>query len=164
MIVGNGDIANVLPDRNDLVFFASGVSNSQEKDELKYRREKILLLDQDPNKHLVYFSSLGVFDKEGRYYDHKREMEIVVKAVIDKYTIIRLGNIDWGINPYTFINAYNNSLKGDRPFVIRNEYKQMVNREEFLHWINLIPNWNCEMNIPGQRMTVKRALKIYGNA
>jgi len=33
MIIGNGDIGKALKDRDDVVFFASGVSNSQETDE-----------------------------------------------------------------------------------------------------------------------------------
>ena len=39
MIVGNGNIAKVLKDRDDLVFFASGVSNSSCTDEKEYERE-----------------------------------------------------------------------------------------------------------------------------
>ena len=43
MIVGNGSIASVLEDRDDLVFFASGVSNSSCADEKEYERELNLL-------------------------------------------------------------------------------------------------------------------------
>jgi hypothetical protein len=36
MIIGNGNIAKVLKDRDDLIFFASGVSNSSCEDQNEY--------------------------------------------------------------------------------------------------------------------------------
>jgi len=53
-IVGSGDIASVLKDRDGFIFFASGVSNSQETRESEYQREKDLLMIQDKGKHIVY--------------------------------------------------------------------------------------------------------------
>jgi hypothetical protein len=43
MIIGNGSIANVLKDNNDLVFFASGVSNSACVDEMNMKENLIFL-------------------------------------------------------------------------------------------------------------------------
>ena len=103
MIIGNGDIASAIKDRKDLLFFASGVSNSRETRESEYRREIDLLLKQDKNSHIVYFSSLCVFYSNSRYAQHKRYMEKLVKG-FRKWTIIRLGNITWGTNPHTLIN------------------------------------------------------------
>ena len=61
MIIGNGEIASILDDKKDLLFFASGVSNSQEMRESEYQREIDLLLSQNHNAHIVYFGSpLGV--------------------------------------------------------------------------------------------------------
>jgi len=40
MIVGSGDVASVLKDREDRVYFASGVSNSSETDESEYQRKR----------------------------------------------------------------------------------------------------------------------------
>lgn len=161
MIIGNGDIAKALKghDRKDFIFFAAGVSNSQEKDEGEYKREKYLLLEQDEDQHLVYFSSLGVFDQDTKYYEHKREMETLIKAVWNDYTIIRLGNIAWGENPNTFINAYK-----EKEYKIKNAWRYVIEKEEFLDWIEKIPTWSCEMNLPINKMTVKAALKLYGNA
>ena len=50
MIVGYGDIASVLKDRKGTIFFASGVSNSQETRESEYKREEDLLMKQNKNK------------------------------------------------------------------------------------------------------------------
>ena len=62
MIIGDGDIASILKGKwfesNDLVIvFASGVSNSKCVDVEEFEREKKLLLDQNKNLHLVYFST-----------------------------------------------------------------------------------------------------------
>ena len=167
MIVGNGNIASVLQglpitEQPDWIFFASGVSNSQETDKDEYQREKRLLLEQDETKHLVYFSSLDSLHKDSRYYEHKREMETFVKAIFNKYTIIRLGNILWDTNPHTFLNAYRLAMQEGREFVIRDEWRYVIDKNEFLYWIDLIPaDYSCEINIPGQRMKVADIIKQY---
>jgi nucleoside-diphosphate-sugar epimerase len=157
MVIGNGDIASALEevDRDDLLFFASGVSNSLEIRESEYEREVNLLLNQPVMKHLVYFSSLAVFYSDTRYAWHKKEMEGLVKNVFQRYTIIRLGNITWGNNPNTIINFFKNKLSNNEPIEIRDEYRYVVWLEEFLHWINMIPDWSCEMNIPGEMMKIE---------
>src|ERR1017187_5555025 len=103
MILGHGDIGSVLKDRPDRLYFASGVSNSQETDENEYQRETDLLPKQDKAAHIVYFSSLIVFYGNTRYAQHKRRMEAITKHHFKTYTIVRLGNIDWGKNPHTII-------------------------------------------------------------
>lgn len=158
MIVGHGDIASVLPNRKDRLFFASGVSNSMEKRESEYTREKNLLLRQNRKSHLVYFSSLAVFYGNNRYVQHKREMEKLVKKEFPHYTIIRLGNITWGDNPHTIINYFRLQLAKGKPLKIQDTYRYIIDKDEFLHWIDLIPDWSCEMNIPGRRMKVKEII------
>jgi len=157
MIIGHGDIASVLPDRKDLVFFASGVSNSSETRESEYKREVSLLMQQNKNKHLVYFSSLACFYKpHSRYAKHKIHMEDLIKTNFKRYTIIRMGNITWGTNPHTLINFLRLRHQQKLPLEIQNTFRYIIDADEFLHWINLIPRWSCEMNIPGRRLTVKQ--------
>ncbi len=170
MIIGHGAIASVLEGLPltmdpDWIFFASGVSNSQEIDETEYRREKALLLQQDEDKHIVYFSSLGVFNRNERYFEHKREMEVFIKSIFNKYTIFRIGNILWeNDNPHTFLNAYRKAMNEGREFVIRDEWRYVIDKNEFLYWVGLIPQeYSCEINIPGQRMKVADIIKQYGN-
>ena len=159
MIIGYGDIASVLPD-NSLLFFASGVSNSQETREEEYQREERLLLKQTQLfPHLVYFSSLAVFESDTRYIKHKRKMETLVKTFFPKHTIVRIGNITWGDNPHTLINY----LKAHKDAPIQDVYRYVVDKEEFLYWINKIPDLSCEMNIPGRRMKVQEIVDIYCN-
>jgi len=162
MIVGSGDIGTVLkeamrPADESYIFFASGVSNSSETDEKEYRREVDLLMEQPTNKHLVYFSSLAIFYSNTRYTKHKKTMELLVKTCFENYTIIRLGNITWGDNPHTLINY----LKAHPKAEIKNEYRYICDKEDFLHWINLIPKWSCEMNVIGRRLKVSEIVKEY---
>jgi hypothetical protein len=155
-IVGNGDIASVLTDRPDFTFFASGVSNSACTDETEYEREIDLLLSQPHDTHLVYFSSLCVFYSDTRYAQHKGEMEEIVKATFDTWTIIRLGNINWGTNPHTLMNFLRDKKRKGEAVEIQDTHRYIVDRFEFLHWLNMIPPWSCEMCIPGEMMTVSQ--------
>lgn len=160
-IVGHGDIASVLEPREGFTFFASGVSNSQETRESEYQREKDLLLSQDRIKRLVYFGSLSIFYSDSRYSRHKREMEELVKDNFPEYCIVRLGNIRWGNNPHTLINAMKGRVQSATPLQIQDTYRYIVDREEFLHWISLIPTFNVEINIPGRRMKVSEVVKEF---
>lgn len=159
MIVGHGDIASVLEDRDNRIYFASGVSNSNETRWSEFKREFDLLLQQDRFSHLIYFSSLCVFYLDTIYSSHKKNMENMVKSSFNKYTIVRLGNITWGDNPNTIINFLRNKIKNNEPFEIQDTYRYIVNKEEFLHWINLIPEWSCEMNITGELLTINEIVR-----
>ena|SRR3990167_3825521 len=155
VIIGNGDIASALReggvDRDDLLFFAAGVSNSGEMRKSEYQREKDLLLAQDRDDWLIYFSSLCIFYSDSHYADHKFEIERRVKEEFRHYTILRLGNIIWGDNPHTLINY----LRAHPDAPLQDTYRYILDKEEFWHWLRLIPDFSCEMNIPGRRMLVK---------
>lgn len=161
MVIGNGDIASVLIDREDRLFFASGVSNSRETRETEYQREIDLLLSQDKHRHIVYFSSLCVFYTDTRYAQHKWTMEALVKRHFKHYTIMRLGNITWGDNPNTLINFLRNKQARGEKLDIQPVYRYVIDKDEFLHWVSLIPEWNCEMNITGNRLTVQQIVERY---
>lgn len=161
MVIGHGDIASALIDREDRLFFAAGVSNSRETRETEYQREVRLFLSQDIHRHIVYFSSLCVFYTDTRYAQHKRIMEALVKRHFKHYTIMRLGNITWGDNPNTLINFLRNKQSKGEKLDIQPVYRYVIDKDEFLHWVSLIPEWNCEMNITGTRMTVREIVERY---
>jgi len=158
-IIGKGDIASVLKDRKGFTFFASGVSNSSETKESEFNKEIDLLAKQDFSSHLIYFSSLCVFYLDTPYARHKMEMEMEVKSSFDRYTIMRLGNITWGNNPNTIINFLKNKIKNNEPYKIQDTQRYIIGKEEFLHWINLIPEWSCEMNITGELLTINEIIR-----
>lgn len=159
MIIGHGDIASVLQDRENRIYFASGVSNSRETRRSEYEREKKLLLTQDRYQHLVYFSSLAIFFGGTLYVQHKLRMERLIKKRFKHYTIIRIGNITWGKNPHTIINYLKSQIKAGKKLEIKDVYRYVVDKEEFLHWLDRIPDWPCEINIPGRRMKVVKIVE-----
>lgn len=160
MIIGHGDIASILQDRSDRLYFASGVSNSVEIRLSEYQREINLLLAQDATQHLVYYSSLCVFYSDTPYARHKRTMEELIKKTFRRYTIIRVGNIAWGKNPHTLLNFLSEKIRKNKAFEVRDVYRYVVDKEEFLHWLGMIPDWSCEMNIIGKRMKVAEIVEM----
>ena len=156
MIIGHGDIASVLQDREGFTFFAAGVSNSREERESEYQRERDLLASIDKKTHLVYFSSLCVFYLGTPYAQHKRYQEIYVKSSFARWTIMRLGNITWGTNIHTIINHFREQRRRNVPLDVQDTYRYIVDQGEFLHWVDMIPEWSCEMNITGRKMSVQQ--------
>ena len=141
MIVGTGDIASVLNDRDGTIFFASGVSNSNETRESEFMREIELLDKQDKTKCIFYFSSITVDDmsKNSQYLQHKRRMELLVKSNFENYNIIRIGNITWGSNPNTFINYIKNKKSKGESVEIKDEYKYVIDKEQLVLLTDNLP-------------------------
>ena len=156
MIIGRGAIAKALDskDRDDRLYFCSGVANSKEVRYSEFDREADLLAEQSTNRHIIYFSTLSVFWADTPYTRHKRSMEQFITDDWDCYTIVRIGNIEWATNPHQLIPFIRNKLKNNEDFPLFDEYRHILSKEEFLYWIDRIPQWNCEMNIPGRRIKV----------
>jgi hypothetical protein len=142
MIIGNGDIASVLNDREGALFFASGVSNSVVDDSEVFMRERDLLStawEKHHDKCIFYFSTISKYFKFSPYIHHKYTMESIIKSRWENYNIIRIGNITWGDNPNTFINYIRSRKKNGRPFVINDEYKYLINKEQLLLLTDNLP-------------------------
>lgn len=159
MIVGNGDIAKTLIeeglDRDDMTFFASGVSNSKETRKEEYYRESELLNAQSIYQHIVYFSSLSVYYSYSDYSRHKKKMEYRAIEGFQFCTIIRLGNITWGSNPNTIINFFKSLHAAGKSPELQNTYRYLITKPEFVHWIKAIrPGVNDIMNIPGEMVSI----------
>ena len=102
MIVGDGLIARAFKDSklnyDDYIIFASGVSNSNETNINEFIREKKLLiniLNQYPEKKIIYFNSVLSETKSNDYYIHKCRMVDIIKIsnnIINK--ILFGGNIN----------------------------------------------------------------------
>jgi hypothetical protein len=155
MIIGKGNIASVLEDREDLVFFASGVSNSSCVDENEYEREFNLLKTIQPNQHIVYFSNLGIYYKNDRYTQHKRNIEEHIRNNYKSYTIVRIEVCEWVKTPNTILNVFKRQLvKGIEP-EIQNTTRYVLSLDEFLFWVKRIQSGvKNEMNILGRKMTI----------
>ena len=72
-----------------------------------------------------------------------------------------MGNITWGVNPHTLINNIRNRIRNRETVEVKDVYRYVIEKDEFLHWVNLIPDWNCEMNLTGKRMKVMDIVREY---
>jgi hypothetical protein len=145
MIVGHGNIASAITDRDSVIFFASGVSNSRCEDYKEFWRERDLLAQyyegDKMKRSLFYFSSIAVdLGVKTPYLDHKRRMEDYVRSWFPNYVILRIGNLEWDTNPNTFINYINQRKKAGLSCEIADEYRYMVNKETFQMLCSSLPD------------------------
>lgn len=160
MIIGNGSVAQALIDREDLTFFASGVSNSSCVDEKEFEKELNLIKTIHPDVHIVYFSNLGVYYKDDRYTQHKRDMEEYIRNTYKTYTIVRIEVCEWVKTPNTILNFFKSQLKKGIEPQIQDTTRYVLSLEEFQYWINMIKSGiRNEMNILGRKLTIKQILE-----
>lgn len=100
MIIGNGLLANafrIYENDDNILIFASGVSNSKETKQSEFDREFGLLCSfKNSNKKLVYFSTTSINDKslsKTDYIKHKIKIENYIKKNFKNYLIFRLPNV-----------------------------------------------------------------------
>jgi len=138
-IIGEGNIAKVLNDRDGAIFFASGVSNSSTKDRKAFEREFNLLARQPQDKCLFYFSTISRYYGSSEYVIHKIVMERAVKKWFENYNIIRIGNLEGDTNPNTFLNALRAKRDAGEPVEILDEYRYMISKEQLLLLTDNLP-------------------------
>ncbi len=135
MIVGNGMLAKAMRqiDNDDLLIFASGVSNSMESRESAYLREFHLLqemMSQHSNAKLIYFSTCSINDysKKGTAYTNfKLKVEQFIKENSASYLILRVGNVvGKSDNPNTLINFLKNSIVNHIEFDVFVKAKRLL--------------------------------------
>ncbi len=127
MIIGNGLIASLFRenDKENSVFFASGVSNSLETEKSAFLREENLLrksLEENPDKIFIYFSTCSIYDssKNGSLYvNHKLRMEQIVEELSRKFLILRVSNaVGKGGNPNLLMNYLVNAFQQEKEITI----------------------------------------------
>ena len=138
-IVGTGDIGSVMPKRNGALIFASGVSNSRCENEEEFKREKQLLLSQPKDLCIFYFSSMSIYYKDSPYTTHKKAMEQLIKSNWNHYNIIRLGNITFGKNPNTFINAIRAKKEKGEPYTLFDEWRYLIDEDDLVTLVSSLP-------------------------
>ena len=97
MIIGNGMISNIFKDNfinNEVIIFASGVSNSKEKRDEAFSRETTLIyevIQKYPDKIFIYFSTCSIHNSiKTKYIEHKFNIENIIINSCNKYLILRL--------------------------------------------------------------------------
>lgn len=103
MVVGRGLVASLFSEystSDEVLIFASGVSDSSEQRESEFKRELDLInlhLSNYPNSLFVYFSTCSVTDKifkNRKYTIHKLAVEkLIMKSSSSNFLICRLSNL-----------------------------------------------------------------------
>lgn len=149
MVIGNGLIAKAFSgyeDSDEVVVFASGVSNSKEVDRKKYKREELLLKDtlsKYNEKVFVYFSTTSIYDEElknSQYCLHKLYMEEIIKSLATNYYIFRLSEVV-GVskNKYQIVNYFYNAIKNQESFTIwQNACRRLIDIEDVYLLCNIL--------------------------
>lgn len=122
MIVGRGLIASLFVnvDKDNVIFFASGVSNSLEVRDEEFLREENLIkktIAENKEKIFVYFSTCSIYDssKTGSdYVLHKLKMEQLIKNSCNQFLILRVSNaVGNGGNPNLLMNYIVRAVKNN---------------------------------------------------
>lgn len=142
MIIGNGLIGKTFrkyKNSNELTIFASGVSDSQEKNTSSFLREEDMLkrfLRKAGKTRFVYFSSCDVINESNNspYYSHKRKMETLIANGTHNYTIFRLPQvIGAGGNNANLVNFLRSKIINDEKFDLHlNHYKSIIHIKDVL--------------------------------
>ena len=152
MVIGNGSIAKVFKQEfgNDdsVIIFASGVSNSNEKNLSEYQRENILLqntLTKFPEKKIVYFSSISSKYVNSQYFNHKVLMENLIIKNSNSFIIIRLPQIISNSgNQNNLINFLVNSIKNNHSLEIQKDvFRALIDVDDLKKvTLEVIKNFN----------------------
>ena len=148
MIIGNGLLAKALKntDQENVICFASGVSNSLEERMDEFVREKNLLkkiVAENPEKLLIYFSTCSIYDpskNNSQYVLHKLRIEDWIKSHALNYKILRVGNaVGSGGNPNTLFNFISEHIKNGKKFpVYKNATRLLVDVEDLAFFVSKI--------------------------
>lgn len=142
MIIGNGLMATACKeiDREDVLFFASGVSNSKETDSWEFEREEDMLLANIEKYHDKIFIYFGAIGGSELYLRHKYKMQSIIMRNIDNFIILNLSQVvGRGGNDNTLFNAFRKSLlNGDEIQVYRNCFRSLIDIDDVMMILNLL--------------------------
>ena len=135
-VIGAGQLAKSFQGitGGDVMILASGVSDSNCKDDVQFKREEKLLLEtmkDNLDKKFVYFSSCALSAKDyelNEYYRHKQKMENLIKQYSDNYYIFRIPQLFGSlIHHKTLINfIYESIVNEDEFFVYDEAYRYVI--------------------------------------
>ena len=129
---------DALHARDDVLVYASGVSNSQCSDPREFARERTLLAQTAESARngacLVYFSTCSVDDPESAatpYVAHKMQMEALVRAH-PAHLVIRLPQVVGRTpNPHTLLNYLHARIaRGERFSVWGRAFRNVIDCDD----------------------------------
>lgn len=156
MIKGRGMLAKAFASFNEqenIIIFAQGVSNSQEKDEDNFKRESNILqsvLDENKGKLIVYFGTCSVDDPESKntpYVEHKLNMEKLIQESGLDYYIFRLPQVVGKATSPTLINFIATQIKAEKEFnVWGNSTRNLIDVDDVCNLVSYIVTNNLDKN------------------
>jgi len=147
MVIGDGLLAQTLiryKDRDDVIIFASGVSNSSETRQEEFERETALLSTYFGSEQtLIYFSTCSVYDRsitDTMYIQHKLKMEHLIPEKFENYIIFRLPTLIADTpNSNTLFNFFLNNLRsGNKLPVHANACRYLLDIDDVAHIVPFI--------------------------
>ena len=141
MVLGSGLVARgfkVYVDDDNYLVFASGVSNSANRDAKAFSRERTLLEDATKvhnGKTFIYFSTCSIYDpslKHSQYVKHKLEMEAIIQRHVANYHIFRISNLVGNTdNPHTVLNFFVQHIRTGHSFKVwKNAARNIVDIDD----------------------------------
>jgi len=140
MIVGNGMMAHAFSfyeTSPEVLVFASGVSDSRERNEAAFRREEYLLrkhLAANNESIFVYFSTCSIYDPELKtsdYINHKLKMEEIVRSEAARHLIFRLPQAVGKTKSPTLVNYLFNMVRSGQRFEVWTKaYRYLIDCED----------------------------------
>lgn len=132
--IGQGMIATAFKNtglaNDDLLIFASGVSDSQELSVEAFEKESSLLRDaitRFPECKIVYFSSCSVGLIDNPYYHHKAAMEEMVMRTAKRYLVCRLPQVVGMTRNATLVNHVAKRIRSGETVSVRaNAYRNLI--------------------------------------
>jgi len=175
MIIGDGllgrSFLNSNQNYNDIVIFASGVSDSLNSNESSFEREKLLVLNtlkEYKTYKFVYFSSVlaGVIDNN--YYNHKIDIEELIKTHSDNYIIFRVPQIIGSVgNKHNLFNHIKNLIENNQEVIVYNNvYRALLDVDDLVNLVNYFKDTiTCKtINISNiEKITVLDIVNIISN-
>jgi nucleoside-diphosphate-sugar epimerase len=160
MIIGRGLLASqfINYDSEEVVFFASGVSNSSEIRKEEFLREQNLVEETIINysdKLFIYFSTCSIYDSSkynSPYVLHKLHTEEIIKDKSTNYLILRVSNaVGKGGNPNLLMNYLFRQIINNKELTIhRYATRNLIDVEDVknitLKYINE-RKWNRIVNV-----------------
>jgi nucleoside-diphosphate-sugar epimerase len=177
VVIGNGMVAKAFSkystDEN-IIIFASGVSNSKEKRSEEFEREFLLLsnvINDNKKSKFIYFSTCSIFDKqvsETPYVVHKKEVEDYIKKNCQNYIIFRLPTvIGSSKNDKTLFNNFKNKILNSEVMEIqKNSFRFLIDIEDLSYILPffienvLIKNQTINVSF-NNKILVKDIVRLY---
>ncbi len=158
----------------NIIIFASGVSNSKEQRSEEFEREFLLLsnvINDNKKSKFIYFSTCSIFDKqvsETPYVVHKKEVEDYIKKNCQNYIIFRLPTvIGSSKNDKTLFNNFKNKILNSEVMEIqKNSFRFLIDIEDLSYILPffienvLIKNQTINVSF-NNKILVKDIVRLY---